>query len=111
MNNDKNQEQYTPPFKRLNQKELLTCLQHGWTGKITFIKAPTAAAESSGSGKYARMLQSIITKKDYASAIVHPSTNKTYRQVNYTVVKTLENKGLVTIVFLKKNEAEFFLKR
>jgi hypothetical protein len=64
-------QKFTPPFKRLNQKELLSCLEHGWTGRVTFVKAAEAPKE--GDGKYARMAYGMLRRKSgFVSAIVFP---------------------------------------
>jgi hypothetical protein len=102
-------EKFTPPFKRLNQKELLDCLQHGWTGRATFVKA--AVEPPTGSGKYARLAYSMANKKAFVSAIVVPNDKQDYhyRMVNYGVVAALEKKGLVTVTFTSEYEAVFSL--
>ncbi len=100
------QEKFTPPFKRLNQKEVLECLEHGWTGRATFIKAAEAPKES---GKYARMAYSMGNHRSFVSAMVFPSEGNTYRMVDYSIVAALEKKGLVKVSFLSDCEAAFQL--
>lgn len=125
MNNDKIQEQYrifkakqaepkvekfTPPFKRLNQTELLECLGHGWTGRATFVKA--AVEPPTGSGKYARMAYNTLLRKSaFVSAVVVPNDKQDYhyRMVNYDVVVALEKKGLIVVTFTSDGEAVFSL--
>lgn len=99
-------QKFTPPFKRLNQKELLDCLQHGWTGRVTFVKAAVPPTEG---GKYARMAYNMATKKAFVSAIVFPQEGHIYRQVNYSVVEALEKKGLIKVTKASDREAVFQL--
>jgi hypothetical protein len=101
-------EKFTPPFKRLNQKELLDCLNHGWKGRATFIKA--AVEPPTGSGKYARMAYNMAPKNASVSAIVFPVEGACYRMVNYSVVQALEKKGLITFTWASDSEATFSLK-
>jgi hypothetical protein len=99
---------FAPPFKRLNQKELIECLEHGWTGRVTFVKA----AEPPASGKYAQMLYDTrLRKSAYASVIVFPAEGRWYRQVDFKVVDALEKKGLVVLTYVSDCEAVFQLKK
>jgi hypothetical protein len=102
------QTKFTPPFKRLNQKELLECLAHGWTGRATFVKP--AEDPGAGAGKYAKMgYNTLLRKGAYVSATVFPSNTITYRMVDYSVVAALKKKGLVTVTFVSVEEAVFKL--
>jgi hypothetical protein len=102
-------EKFVPPFKRLNQKEVLKCLNNGWSGRATFVKA--AEPPKDAYGKYARMAYAMLRRKSsFVSAVVFPSTSgRGYRMVDFSVVAGLEKKGLVLVTFVSEQEATFKL--
>jgi len=102
-------EKFNPPFKRLNQSELLSCLEHGWTGRVTFVKAAVPPQQS---GKYTRMAYNMLGRKSaFVSAMVFPSVGTVYRMVDFSVIAGLEKKGLVTVTYFSDCEAVFQLSK
>lgn len=99
---------FTPPFKRLNQKELTECLEHGWKGRITLIKPVTVPDNM---GKYQRMWYDTQPKTAYNSVTVFPAVGSTYRQVDFGVIAALEKKGLIAITYISDCEAVFELRK